>query len=163
MAEAERLGITPDSGLAVLGTVPAQHMYGLESCMLIAMQNGLRLVAERPFYPADIRAQLQHCRNRAAWSPRRSTCAPCWPRPSELPAVDFVLCATALLAPQLAQEAEARFAAPLYEIYGCTEAGMVASRRTTRAPAWHLLPGWRCGRTSRAAMCSAAMSRSKHA
>jgi len=55
--------------------------------------------------------------------------------------VDFVLCATAHLAPQLASESEARFAAPLYEIYGCTEAGMVASRRTTDGAAWHLLPG----------------------
>jgi acyl-coenzyme A synthetase/AMP-(fatty) acid ligase len=34
-----------------------------------------------------------------------------------------VVCHGALLAPQLAIEAEARFGAPLYEIYGCTEAG----------------------------------------
>jgi acyl-coenzyme A synthetase/AMP-(fatty) acid ligase len=60
---------------------------------------------------------------------------------TELPAVEFVLCATAHLAPQLASEAEARFGAPLYEIYGCTEAGMVASRRTTVGAVWHLLPG----------------------
>ena len=57
-AEALSLGIAQNSGMAVLGTVPAQHMYGLESCMLLAMQNGLALVAERPFYPADICAQL---------------------------------------------------------------------------------------------------------
>jgi acyl-coenzyme A synthetase/AMP-(fatty) acid ligase len=59
----------------------------------------------------------------------------------ELPGVEFVLSATAHLAPQLASEAEARFAAPLYEIYGCTEAGMVASRRTTQGEAWNLLNG----------------------
>jgi len=140
-AEASALGIKADSGLVVLGTVPAQHMYGLESCMLIAMQNGLRLVAERPFYPADIRAQLL-----ALPQPRCLVTTPIHLRTllaevAELPAVDFVLCATALLSPQLAQEAEARFVAPLYEIYGCTESGMAASRRTTQGPAWHLLPG----------------------
>src|SRR5487761_2798074 len=54
VAEAASLGITPNCGMAVLGTVPAQHMYGLESSMLLAVQNGLALVAERPFYPADI-------------------------------------------------------------------------------------------------------------
>src|ERR1044072_5146054 len=43
--------------------------------------------------------------------------------PDELPSVDLVLCATAPLAPQLAATAEARFGAPLHEIYGCTEAG----------------------------------------
>jgi acyl-coenzyme A synthetase/AMP-(fatty) acid ligase len=141
VAEAQRLGIVQDSGMAVLGTVPAQHMYGLESSMLLAMQNGLALVAERPFYPADICAQLSVL--------PRSRCMITTPvhlrtllaEAAQLPPVDFVLCATAPLAPQLAAEAEARFGAPLYEIYGCTEAGMVASRRTTEGQAWHLLPG----------------------
>ncbi|HLP98921.1 MAG TPA: AMP-binding protein [Sideroxyarcus sp.] len=140
-AEAQSLGIAPHSGLAVLGTVPAQHMYGLESCMLLAMQNGLALVAERPFYPADICAQLA-----ALPQPRCLVTTPVHLRNllsgvSQLPAIDFVLCATAHLAPQLAAESEARFNAPLYEIYGCTEAGMVASRRTTAGAAWRLLPG----------------------
>lgn len=138
-AEARALGITQDSGLAVLGTVPAQHMYGLESCMLIAFQCGLSLVAERPFYPADICARL-----RSLPQPRCLVTTPVHLRTLlaeevELPVVDFVLCATALLPPQLAQNSEQRFSAPLYEIYGCTEAGMAASRRTTQGQAWHLL------------------------
>ena len=141
VGEAERLGIVQDSGMAVLGTVPAQHMYGLESSMLLAMQNGLALVAERPFYPADICAALSAL--------PRSRCMITTPvhlrtllaEAAQVPPVDFVLCATAPLAPQLAAEAEARFGAPVYEIYGCTEAGMVASRRTTQGAAWHLLPG----------------------
>ncbi len=141
VAEASRLGIAQDSGMAVLGTVPAQHMYGLESSMLLAMQNGLALVAERPFYPADICARLA-----ALPQPRCLVTTPVHLRTllseaAELPALEFVLCATAHLAPQLAREAEMRFAAPLYEIYGCTEAGMVASRRTTEGAAWQLLPG----------------------
>jgi len=141
VAEAERLGIVQDPGMAVLGTVPAQHMYGLESSMLLAMQNGLALVAERPFYPADICARLQSLPR-----PRCLITTPVHLRTllaeaQDIPPVDFVLCATALLAPQLAAESEARFGAPLYEIYGCTEAGMVASRRTTAGAAWQLLPG----------------------
>lgn len=141
VAEAERLGIDSRLGMAVLGTVPAQHMYGLESCMLLAMQNGLALVAERSFYPADICATLS-----ALPRPRCLITTPVHLRTllaeiEDLPALDFVLCATALLAPQLALESETRFGAPLFEIYGCTEAGMVASRRTTDGAAWHLLPG----------------------
>jgi acyl-coenzyme A synthetase/AMP-(fatty) acid ligase len=140
-AEAAGLGIAQNCGMAVLGTVPAQHMYGLESSMLLAMQNGLALVAERPFYPADICAQLA-----ALPQPRCLVTTPIHLRSllseaTHLPAVEFVLCATALLSPQLAVDAETRFAAPLYEIYGYTEAGMVASRRTTLGPAWHLLSG----------------------
>jgi acyl-coenzyme A synthetase/AMP-(fatty) acid ligase len=138
-AEAANLGVVPDSGMAILGTVPAQHMYGLESTVLFAMQNGLALVAERPFYAADICARLASLPR-----PRCLVTTPVHLRTllsdaAELPAVEFVLCATALLAPQLAGEAEARFGAPLYEIYGCTEAGQVASRRTTDGAAWHLL------------------------
>jgi acyl-coenzyme A synthetase/AMP-(fatty) acid ligase len=59
--------------------------------------------------------------------------------PDELPPADFLLCATAPLSPQLAQQAEARFAAPLHEIYGCTESGGIASRRTTQAAEWRAM------------------------
>lgn len=141
VAEAASLGIAQNSGMALLATVPPQHMYGLESSLLIAMQNGLALVAEKPFYPADICAQLA-----LLPQPRCLVTTPVHLRTLlaetvTLPAVKLLLCATAPLAPQLANEAEARFAAPLYEIYGFTEAGQVASRRTTRGAAWHLLSG----------------------
>jgi acyl-coenzyme A synthetase/AMP-(fatty) acid ligase len=57
------------------------------------------------------------------------------------PKADFLLSATAPLSPQLAAEAEARFGAPLYEIYGCTEAGQVATRRPVESHQWRPLPG----------------------
>ena len=55
-AEAERLGI--GAAHAILGTVPPQHMYGLESTVLMPLQSGAALHAGRPFYPADICAAL---------------------------------------------------------------------------------------------------------
>jgi acyl-coenzyme A synthetase/AMP-(fatty) acid ligase len=58
-----------------------------------------------------------------------------------LPAIDLTLCATAPLSPQLAARAEAALAAPLMEIYGCTEAGQVASRRPTAGVEWQLYEG----------------------
>jgi acyl-coenzyme A synthetase/AMP-(fatty) acid ligase len=140
-AEAARFGILPGSAMAVLGTVPAQHMYGLESTVLIALCNGLILVAGRPFYPADIRAQLaalpRPCCLVTTPIHLRSLLA----EPAELPPLDFVLCATAQLSSDLARLAEARFGAPLYEIYGFTEAGQVASRRPVEGAAWTLLSG----------------------
>jgi acyl-coenzyme A synthetase/AMP-(fatty) acid ligase len=59
--------------------------------------------------------------------------------PDDLPPADFLLCATAPLSPQLAAQAEARFGAPLYEIYGCTESGGIASRRTTETGEWRAM------------------------
>jgi len=141
LAEVDRLELRAWPGMAVLGTVPPQHAYGLESTLLMAMQGGLPLHAGRPFFPADVRAELA-----ALPRPRCLVTTPVHLRallaePEELPPADLVLCATAPLSPQLATQAEARFAAPLFEIYGCTEAGQVATRRTVETGEWRLLPG----------------------
>ena len=58
-----------------------------------------------------------------------------------VPPIDLMVCATAPLAPQLAARAEASLGAPLMEIYGCTEAGQVATRRTTEGELWHTYDG----------------------
>ena len=45
--------------------------------------------------------------------------------------------------PLMAREVESRFGAPLLEIYGSTETGQMASRRTAREEQWRLWPGVR--------------------
>ena len=52
-----------------------------------------------------------------------------------------MLSATAPLSPQLAAQAEAALGGRLIEIYGCTEAGQVATRRTTAGRRWATLGG----------------------
>lgn len=138
--EAERLRLRVP-GAAILGTVPPQHMYGLESTVLLAMHNGLAFHAGRPFYPDDICVALA-----ALPRPRALVTTPIHLRAllaevTALPRADLLVCATAPLSPQLAAAAEACFAAPLYEIYGCTEAGQVATRRTADTAEWQALPG----------------------
>ncbi len=125
------------AGAVLLATVPQQHMYGFESTVLLALQHGLAIHGGRPFFPADICAYLDELPR-----PRVLVTTPIHLRAlvaepgAVLPAVDFLLSAAAPLTPQLAIEAEARFHAPLYEIYGCSEAGQVASRRTTQTDEW---------------------------
>lgn len=143
-AEAERLGI--GAGYAILGTVPPQHMYGLESSVLMPLQSGAALHAGRPFYPADICAALAELPH-----PRMLVTTPYHLRAlladqTTLPAADQLLSATAPLSPDLAREAESRFGAPLHEIYGCTETGQLATRRTTAGTEWHTLAGVRLRR-----------------
>jgi acyl-coenzyme A synthetase/AMP-(fatty) acid ligase len=137
-AEAERLGI--GAAHAILGTVPPQHMYGLESTVLMPLQSGAALNAGRPFYPADICVALASLPR-----PRVLVTTPYHLRTllmdqTTLPAVDQLLSATAPLSQDLANEAESRFGAPLHEIYGCTETGQLASRRTTAGAEWQTLP-----------------------
>jgi 3-hydroxymyristoyl/3-hydroxydecanoyl-(acyl carrier protein) dehydratase len=56
-----------------------------------------------------------------------------------VPPVELALSATAPLSPQLAGLAEQRLHGRLVEIYGCTEAGQVAARRTTAGETWTAL------------------------
>ena len=137
-SEAERLG---SAGHAIVATVPAQHMYGFESSILLTLHGGSRVWRGRPFYPADIGTALA-----AAPAPRMLVTTPFHlsnvvSSGIRMPACDLVLCATAPLSAELAHTAEALFDSPLVEIYGCTESGQVASRRTTSGPTWQLLPG----------------------
>lgn len=143
-AEAERLGI--GAAHAILGTVPPQHMYGLESTVLMPLHSCAALHAGRPFYPADICAALASLPR-----PRVLVTTPYHLRAllteqATLPAVDQLLSATAPLSQDLANEAESRFGAPLHEIYGCTETGQLASRRTTAGAEWQALPDVRLRR-----------------
>jgi acyl-coenzyme A synthetase/AMP-(fatty) acid ligase len=144
-AEASRLAAAMDrdtlDGVSLVATVPPQHMYGFESSVLLALHGGAAFDAARPFYPADIAAALER-----APAPRLLVTTPFHLKTLlesgvALPRIELVLCATAPLSPQLAARAEAAFAAPLVEIYGCTEAGQVATRRTTAGPEWRTFDG----------------------
>jgi acyl-coenzyme A synthetase/AMP-(fatty) acid ligase len=60
-----------------------------------------------------------------------------------LPALHAVISATAPLDTVTAQAAEARWSAPVLEIFGATEVGSIASRRTVEGDGWRLYPGVR--------------------
>ena len=137
------LGRVDLAGVTVVATVPAQHMYGFESSVLIALHGGAILDAERPFFPADIVAALA----RVA-APRVLVTTPFHLKTVlgaglPLPPLALVVSATAPLSPQLAARAEQELGAPLLEIYGCTEAGQVATRRTTAGAEWRTFDGLR--------------------
>ena len=138
---AARLGFGDGRSHAVLATVPPQHMYGFESSVLLALQSGGALCAQRPFYPADVCSALA-----ALPRPRALISTPIHLRAllasqPEVPPVDLIVSATAPLPQELAREAEQRFRAPLLEIYGSTESGQLATRRTARDEEWRLWPG----------------------
>jgi acyl-coenzyme A synthetase/AMP-(fatty) acid ligase len=137
----DRLGIANFRGGTIIGTVPHQHSYGLESVILLALEHGLALMAERPFYPADIQAAIA-----AAPRPRILVTTPVHIRAlvaerHAKPEVDLILSATAPLSVELAAKAEECFHAPLIEIYGSTETGQIATRRTVHDAQWRCLNG----------------------
>ncbi len=139
-AEAARFGIGP--GHAVLGTVPPQHMFGFESTIMMPLASGAALTAERPFHAGDIDAAIARLP-----APRVLFTTPfhlrAWLGAEDPAALEMIVSATAPLSVELARETEERTGAVLFEIYGCTEAGQVATRRPTLSTDWELYAGLR--------------------
>ncbi len=137
-AESEALGLR-QRPQAIVGTVPAQHSYGFESTLLVALHGGCSFFAGKPFYPQDIVAALQ-----AVPRPRMLVTTPyhlsaLLASGLAVPPLDLVLSATAPLSPELAHRAEAHCGAPVHEIYGSTESSALASRRTLDGAVWKIM------------------------
>jgi len=137
------LGLADGRSHAIVGTVPGQHMYGFESTVLLALLSGNAFCAERPFYPADVAAAVK-----AVPRPRALVTTPIHLRTLltsevDFPPVDLVVSATAPLSQELAREVEDKYRTGLLEIYGSTETGQIAIRRTADTAAWRLWPGVR--------------------
>ncbi|MDP9008190.1 MAG: AMP-binding protein [Pseudomonadota bacterium] len=140
---APRLGLSDGRSHTIIGTVPGQHMYGFESTVLLALLSGNAFSAERPFYPADVAAAVK-----LVPRPRTLVTTPIHLRTLltsevEFPPVDLVVSATAPLSQELAREVEEKYKTSLLEIYGSTETGQIAIRRTAETAAWRLWPGVR--------------------
>ena len=136
---ASLLGRPSLEGLTLVATVPVQHSYGLESSVLLALLGGAAFDSGRPFFPADIAQALA-----SVPRPRALVTTPFHLKTLllsgvDLPPVDFILSATAPLSPQLAAQAEEALGGPMIEIYGSTETGQVATRRTTQTDVWETL------------------------
>ena len=154
LAAGKALGVQRFPNAAVIATVPHAHSYGLESAVMLPLQHGLLLTAERPFFPSDIAAALDgdgplgilvttpvHLRALVG-----DALMPGFGGEAGFGSASragFVLSATAPLSADLAERAEAVFGAPVLEIYGCSEAGQLATRRTVEGPVWRCLDGFR--------------------
>ena len=132
-------------GIRMVATVPPQHMYGLELTLLLPLFEEAILDWRRPFFPGDILSALQE-----GPTPVSLVTTPLHLRAllsladENLPKVSFIVSATAPLPLELAREAEARFAAPLHEVYGCTELGSIAGRRPVDSEVWRWYSGVEC-------------------
>jgi len=120
----------------IVATVPAQHMYGLETAVLFVLAANCAVSDRRPFFPRDIAEELERLPQ-----PRLLVTTPphlraCLEANIELPPLRLIISATAPLARGLAARAEATWGAPVHEIYGCTEAGSMASRHTIETDLW---------------------------
>lgn len=131
----------PSNLLYQLATVPGQHMWGLETSVLLPLFQNVCAVDDKPLYPADIQAALAQLP-----APRLLTSTPVHLRAlcqsgMKFERVQRILCATAPLTTELASAVEVLFDGELHEIYGCSEVGSMAVRRAATEPWWQLFEG----------------------
>ena len=140
------LGIRHFRSAAVVATIPHAHSYGLESAVMLPLQHGLMLTSDRPFFPADVAAALGGSEQPGILITTpvhlRALVGEAGTHRAGSMSAGFVLSATAPLSSELAAGAEAAFDSQVFEIYGCSEAGQLATRRTVQGAVWRCLDGF---------------------
>jgi acyl-coenzyme A synthetase/AMP-(fatty) acid ligase len=125
----------------IVATVPPQHMYGLETSVLLPLLAGFGVHSGKPLLPADVAAALA-----GLPAPRVLVTTPVHLRALvessvAFPDIAIIVSATAPLDQDLAMRAEKRLGASLVEFFGSTETCVIATRRTALGSGWHLYPG----------------------
>lgn len=123
----------------LVATIPPQHMYGFETTIIFPLIAGVCVHNDKPFFPADIQQTLNTIEGEPILVTTPIHLRACCEEKIQWPNIDFILCATAPLSTELAHRAEQQLQTNLYEIYGCSEAGVIATRRTTKNLDWSLL------------------------
>ena len=124
-----------------LATVPSQHMWGLETTVLMALLSPVCLVDAQPFYPHDICTQLAILPNTRALvtTPLHLRALNSVQEPRLI--LNNILVATAPINQELTQSIEDKFNTQVREVYGCSEIGSMAIRRSAREEQWQQFEG----------------------
>lgn len=133
--------------IALLGTTPPKHMFGLETTIFTALSYGRCTYRDTIFFPADLEKAIEVARE-FAFTKLVLVTSPAHLRflePAILaaPEICCVLSATAPLLPSQAERLEARRRLKVMEVYGSTETGTLAMRRMTQGEAWTPSAGFR--------------------
>ena len=122
--------------VVLVGTVSPQHMYGFESTVMLALQGPCAFAAEHPLHPDEVVAVLSRISGRRVLITAPVHLRALVESAHSMPALDRVVSATAPLTSELAQRCETMWSTQVFEVYGCTETGMVATRRTVEGKLW---------------------------
>ena len=137
-AAAERFGLRAADGppAAVVATVPPQHMYGFETTVMLPLHSAAASEAGETFYPSDVAEALASVPGRRVLVTTPLQLRALVAAGVAPPRLSAVISATAPLSATLAEAVERAWDVAVMEIYGATEAGSMASRRTVADPDW---------------------------
>lgn len=139
-----RLSKDVEGGLAAIGrivcSVPPQHMFGLECSVMLPLVYGIPVLDRRPLLPADVRAAFAGSL-RGAWIATPMHLHSLVQSTETVPSCSVVIVSTMPLTQTVARRSEHLVQAPVLEIYGSTETGALAMRRTAREIRWLPMDG----------------------
>lgn len=142
-AAAERFELRDGPVASVVATVPPQHMYGFETTMMLPLHAAVAIHSGATFFPSDVRDALASVPERRLLITTplhlRALLADGLP----MPRLEAVISATAPLPRETAEAVERDWGTQMLEIYGASEAGSMASRRTIQDERWLAYPGMR--------------------
>ncbi len=124
--------------LNIVATVPPQHMWGLETSILFPLFSNVAISDRTPFYPRDIAEAVE-----SLPAPRALVSSPVHLNALlksgvSMLGLERVFSATAPMSVELAQSLEKRFDTHVFEVFGCSESGILAGRHTATETLWHL-------------------------
>jgi acyl-coenzyme A synthetase/AMP-(fatty) acid ligase len=139
-----RLEAEIEGGLAAIGrivcSVPPQHMFGLECSVMLPLVHGIPVLERRPLLPADVSAAFADA-PAGAWIATPMHLRSLVQSAVAVPSCSVVIVSTMPLTQAVARQSEQLVRAPVLEIYGSTETGALAMRRTARGTAWRPMDG----------------------
>jgi len=140
-ARALRARVPDIPGAAIVGAVPPQHMWGLETTVMLPLQSGCAVQSACPLLPAEIASALAQLAGRRWLVATPAHLRACALSSERLPPLAGVLCSTAPLPEDTARRIEELGGAQVVEIYGSTETGAIATRRTARTQVFSAVDG----------------------
>lgn len=130
----------PSPNVAIIGTVPPQHMFGLETTVMLPLQAAIPVITARPAFAADLADALAALHSVALggfWLMTTPLQLRAFHRDyPKLEGITKVIASTMPLDPALACAVERDWRTQVTEIYGCTEGGILAVRRASAGTSW---------------------------
>ena len=135
----DRLSRDIEGGLGavkrIICSVPPQHMFGVEASVLLSLVYGYPVLDRRPLLPADVQNAFADSPP-AAWITTPLHLRSLVQTGLSLQNCAVVIASTMPLTQTLAQQAQDLTGAPVLEIYGSTETGVIAMRRSASDADW---------------------------
>ena len=138
----ETLPIGLNSLSRIVCSVPQQHMFGLETSVMLSLVHGIPVREGRPLLPEDVRALLGE-QHDAAWFTTPLHLRAMVRAGAALQGCRIAVSSTMTLDTVLAAQSESLLGCPVLEVYGSSETGALATRRTALTRQWTPLQGVR--------------------